>query len=116
MNQWLLRDKWVVGGGGGAHFYPKESNLCLRHKVCRLQKGMVNNMTKKQKKMLYRIIVTFLLFAVLMVCEHTGGMDGWNKIVLFVIYLVPYLVIGYDIVYKAARNISHGQVFDGISL
>ena len=47
-----------------------------------------------------------------MVCEHTGGMDGWNKIVLFVIYLVPYLVIGYDIVYKAARNISHGQVFD----
>lgn len=62
--------------------------------------------------MLYRIIVTFLLFAVLMVCEHTGRMDGWNKIVLFVIYLVPYLVIGYDIVYKAARNISHGQVFD----
>lgn len=86
--------------------------MCLQHKVCRLQKGMVNNMTKKQKKMLYRIIVTFLLFAVLMVCEHTGGMDGWNKIVLFVIYLVPYLVIGYDIVYKAARNISHGQVFD----
>ena len=86
--------------------------MCLRHKVCRLQKGMVKNMTKKQKKMLYRIIVTFLLFAVLMVCEHTGRMDGWNKIVLFVIYLVPYLVIGYDIVYKAARNISHGQVFD----
>ena len=86
--------------------------MCLRHKVCRLQKGMVNNMAKKQKKMLYRIIVTFLLFAVLMVCEHTGRMDGWNKIVLFVIYLVPYLVIGYDIVYKAARNISHGQVFD----
>ena len=86
--------------------------MCLQHKVCRLQKGMVNNMTKKQKKMLYRIIVTFLLFAVLMVCEHMGRMDGWNKIVLFVIYLVPYLVIGYDIVYKAARNISHGQVFD----
>ena len=86
--------------------------MCLQHKVCRLQKGMVNNMTKKQKKMLYRIIVTFLLFAVLMVCEHTGQMDGWNKIVLFVIYLVSYLVIGYDIVYKAARNISHGQVFD----
>ena len=86
--------------------------MCLRHKVCRLWKGMVNDMTKKQKKMLYRIIVTFLLFAVLMVCEHTGQMDGWNKIVLFVIYLVPYLVIGYDIVYKAARNISHGQVFD----
>lgn len=86
--------------------------MCLWHKACRLRKGMVNDMTKKQKKMLYRIIVTFLLFAVLMVCEHTGRMDGLNKIVLFVIYLVPYLVIGYDIVYKAARNISHGQVFD----
>ena len=86
--------------------------MCLWHKACRLRKGMVNDMTKKQKKMLYRIIVTFLLFAVLMVCEHTGRMDGWNQIVLFVIYLVPYLVIGYDIVYKAARNISHGQVFD----
>ena len=30
----------------------------------------------------------------------------------FLIYLIPYLVIGYDIVYKAVRNISHGQVFD----
>ena len=35
-----------------------------------------------------------------------------NTWILFVIYLIPYLVIGYDIVYKAARNISHGQVFD----
>lgn len=69
-------------------------------------------MTKKQKKMLYRIIITFILFIVLMVCEHTGMFDDWNKIILFVIYLVPYLVIGYDIIYKAARNISHGQVFD----
>ena len=31
---------------------------------------------------------------------------------VFLIYLIPYLVIGYDIVYKAVRNISHGQVFD----
>ena len=69
-------------------------------------------MTKKQKQMLVRIIISFVLFAVLMVAEHTGALEGMNTWILFVIYLVPYLVIGYDIVYKAVRNISHGQVFD----
>lgn len=70
-------------------------------------------MTKKQKKMLIRIIITFVLFAVLMICEHTGLMENIESTwILFIIYLVPYLVIGYDIVFKAIRNISHGQVFD----
>lgn len=70
-------------------------------------------MTKKQKKMLARIIVTFILFAGLMICEHAGLFETIEHTwILFVIYLIPYLVIGYDIVYKAARNISHGQVFD----
>ena len=70
-------------------------------------------MTKKQNKMLIRIIVTFILFVVLMICEHTGMLDPIeNTWILFVIYLIPYLVIGYDIVYKAVRNISHGQIFD----
>ena len=70
-------------------------------------------MTKKQKKMLTRILITFVIFAILFVCEHTGilaPLEG--TFLLFLIYLVPYLVIGYDIIYKAARNISHGQVFD----
>lgn len=70
-------------------------------------------MTKKQKKMLIRIIITAILFAVLIICEHTGLFEGIeSRLVLFVIYLIPYLIIGYDIIYKAARNISHGQVFD----
>ena len=69
-------------------------------------------MTKKQKRMLVRIIISFVLFAALMVAEHTGALEGISTWILFVIYLVPYLVIGYDIVYKAVRNISHGQVFD----
>lgn len=70
-------------------------------------------MTKKQKRMLVRIIITFLLFCGLLVCEHMGLFHSLNhNWILFVIYLVPYLIIGYDIVYKAARNISHGQVFD----
>lgn len=70
------------------------------------------NMTKKQKKMLVRILITFVVLAVLMVCEHTGILNPMLQIGLFAIYAVPYLVIGYDIIYKAARNISHGQVFD----
>lgn len=70
-------------------------------------------MTKKQKKMLARITVAFVLFIGLVIGEHgkwLGGISqGW---VLFFIYLVPYLIVGYDIVYKALRNIRHGQVFD----
>ena len=70
-------------------------------------------MTSKQKKMLYRIITAFVLFVVLMVLEHTGVLEQLpSQWLVFLIYLVPYLVIGYDIVYKAVRNISHGQVFD----
>ena len=63
--------------------------------------------------MLVRIIITFVIFAGLLICEHTGALDAVHPpILLFVIYLIPYLIIGYDIVWKAARNISHGQVFD----
>lgn len=69
-------------------------------------------MTKKQKKMRTRILITFVLFAVLMVCEHTGLLKTIPWWGLFLIYVVPYLLVGYDIVLKAARNISHGQVFD----
>ena len=70
-------------------------------------------MTSKQKKMLYRIITAFVLFVVLMVLEHTGVLEQLpGQWIVFLIYLIPYLVIGYDIVFKAVRNISHGQVFD----
>ena len=70
-------------------------------------------MTKKQRRMRLRIILTFLLFVALMICEHTGGLERvQSAALLFVLYLIPYLIIGYDIIFKAARNISHGQVFD----
>ncbi|GFI03098.1 cadmium, zinc and cobalt-transporting ATPase [Lachnospiraceae bacterium] len=70
-------------------------------------------MTKKQQKMLVRIILTFVIFVGLFICEHAGLFERiGSKWILFLIYLIPYLVIGYDIIYKAARNISHGQVFD----
>ncbi|WP_026494763.1 heavy metal translocating P-type ATPase [Butyrivibrio sp. WCD3002] len=69
-------------------------------------------MTKKMKKTRNRIIAVLIVFAILLVCEHTGLMEGLPKIAVFVIFLIPYLVIGYDVLRKAAINISHGQVFD----
>lgn len=62
-------------------------------------------MTKKQKKMLYRIIIS----AVLMIAFKFVPVDG---IVRFLLYLIPYLVIGYDILLKAWKGIKHKQVFD----
>lgn len=70
-------------------------------------------MTKKQKKMLIRIIITFILFTGLIITDHMGFMENIeNPWILFIIYLIPYLIIGYDIVFKAFRNIKNGQVFD----
>ena len=62
-------------------------------------------MTKKQKKMLFRIIVT----ALLMIIFEFLPIDG---ILRFVLYLITYLVIGYDILLKAFRGIRNRQVFD----
>ncbi len=70
-------------------------------------------MTKKQKNMLYRIILSFVLLAALMVCEHLGFFGALaGTWLLLPVYAVPYLIIGYDIIYKALRNIRNGQIFD----
>lgn len=70
-------------------------------------------MTKKQKAVLIRIVVTFVLFLGLLFAEHFGGFEHLAIVWLpFFLCLVPYLLIGYDILWKAARNICHGQVFD----
>ena len=70
-------------------------------------------MTSKQKKMLGRILVTFVLFVILLILEHAGILS-WidEKWIVFLIYLLPYALIGYDIIAKAVRNIRHGQIFD----
>ncbi|MBQ8741453.1 MAG: cadmium-translocating P-type ATPase [Clostridia bacterium] len=62
-------------------------------------------MTRKQKKMLIRIIVS----AVLMIGLNFIPIDG---IARFILYLVPYLIVGYDILIKAAKGIANRQVFD----
>lgn len=70
-------------------------------------------MTDKQKKVLYRILVSGVLFIILFIAEHTGMLDQLpSPWLAFVLCLVPYLIIGYDVILKAARNIKNGQVFD----
>ena len=63
------------------------------------------NMNKKQKKMLTRIIIAFVLIAVLSVLPVDGYLE-------FALYMIPYLVIGYDILKKAFKGIRNKQVFD----
>ena len=62
-------------------------------------------MTKKQKKVLYRIIIS----AVLLVILHFVPVEGYAR---FLLYLIPYAVIGYDILRKAVLGVLHGEVFD----
>ena len=70
-------------------------------------------MTKKQKNMLTRILVTAILYVALVAADHMKMLpvvfEGWKRLFL---YLIPYFVIGWDILYKAVRNIKNGQVFD----
>ena len=62
-------------------------------------------MTKKQKKMLTRILITAVMLAALYFLPVTG----WLRLAL---YLAAYLVIGYDILKKAGQGILNGRVFD----
>jgi len=62
-------------------------------------------MTKKQKKVLYRIIIAAILMLVLFFLPVKG-------LLRFVLYLVPYLIIGHDILRKAFKGIINKQVFD----
>ncbi|WP_026521046.1 heavy metal translocating P-type ATPase [Butyrivibrio sp. VCB2001] len=69
-------------------------------------------MTKKQKKTRNRILAVLAMFVILLVLDKLGIMDPLPWFVKLIIYLVPYGIIGYDVVRKAIINISHGQVFD----
>ena len=64
-------------------------------------------MTRKQKKSLRRIILSAVLYVLLLII---GAKDrGWLGLALF---LIPYAVIGWDVLWRAVRNIRNGQVFD----
>ena len=71
------------------------------------------SMMKKQKIMLYRIIAAAVIYVPLFVLEHMGKLEFQSEIpVQFLLFMIPYLIVGWDIIYRAVRNISHGQVFD----
>lgn len=66
-------------------------------------------MTRKQKKALIRILVAAALMAVLQIVLHFFPLTG---LPLLLLYMIPYLIIGYDILRKAFLGIIHGEVFD----
>ena len=71
----------------------------------------MNNLTKKQKKMLRRIIVSAVLLVLVKVLCAVGVLPE-QGLLTGLCYLAPYAVIGWDVLYKAVRNICNGQVFD----
>lgn len=69
-------------------------------------------MTKKQKKLLIRIVIAAVFFVPLFVMEHMGITEEWPWYVAAPVFAVPFLIAGYNVLWKAVRNIFHGQVFD----
>lgn len=74
-------------------------------------------MSRKQKRNLVRILVALGLFAVIFAVDKSIVLAdvfesplGW--LFPFALYLAVYIIIGYDVLWKAVRNIAHGQVFD----
>lgn len=68
-------------------------------------------MSKKQKKVLYRIFIALTIFILIIAADKIFKMidKEWLQ---FILYAIPYLIIGYDIILKAVRNIFNGQIFD----
>ena len=63
-------------------------------------------MTKKMKKKLIRIIISFILLVLAFILK----LD--NVIIIDILFIISYLIVGYDIILKALRNITRGKVFD----
>ncbi len=68
-------------------------------------------MTKKQKKSLVMIIAAAVLLAAAIAAEHLAG-ETLNEWLVRAIFAVPYLLVGFPVLKKAAVNIVHGQIFD----
>ncbi len=70
-------------------------------------------MTVKQKRMLLRIVIALVIFAIVMLLPleswFGSGVGLWVE---FGLFLIPYLIAGYDVIWKAIRNIGHGQFLD----
>ena len=78
---------------------------------------IMTTLTDKQIRWRNRIIVALVLFVIAFAIEKAGLLEAWfdtpsDLYAELVLFLVPYLVAGYDVLLKAARNIGRGQVFD----
>lgn len=74
-------------------------------------------MNRKLRKRCNRIIVALILFAAIMALDKSGLLarltgSAAEPYVAFVLYLIPFLISGYDVLIKAARNIRRGEAFD----
>lgn len=69
-------------------------------------------MTEKQKTMRLRIIATFIIYIPLAILQHMESFAPGDSLLWLFLYLIPYLLVGWDILYRAVRNIRNGQVFD----
>ena len=71
-------------------------------------------MSQKQKKMLIRIIIAGVLYAALLIWSTTYFYEDLieDNLPEPILYFVPFIIAGYDIVIKAFKNMAHGQVFD----
>lgn len=70
-------------------------------------------MTHKQKKMLARVGAALAIFIVVEIIAHTGLVEGEHGLwIQFGLFLVPYLIAGYDVLGRAVHGITHGQPFD----
>lgn len=69
-------------------------------------------MTAKQELMRSRIIATVLLYAAVFAIDHFFLPDNLPSSARLALYVLPYLVIGYDVLKKAWSNLTHGQAFD----
>ena len=69
-------------------------------------------MNKKQKNLLIRIILAAILWVPLFLIAEGHWDVGWPKWLVFVFFLIPYLLVGHDILRKAFNGIKNKQVFD----
>ena len=74
----------------------------------------MGSLTKKQRKDLTRIIISLIIFTALMVAEHTGLIPHAHSgaPAVIIAYLIPYFLVGYDVIRKCFLGIAHGQWFD----
>ena len=76
-----------------------------------------SSLSRKDRRNLIRIIIALVLFFAIFITDKCITLASvfsgpWAWVFPFCLYLVVYLIIGYDVLWRAIRNICHGQVFD----